>query len=888
VSEPSRSRFHSLLYKVAAAQEVEEELEFHLAMRARELERRGIEPASARLLAKRRFGELKRVRRACLEIARGRDRDMRRREWFAELRQDVVFALRQLRLNPGFTAVAVLTLALGMGATTAIFSAVWAVVLRPLPFPEPDRLAAVSLTWRGLPSGASAGNYLFLRERNGSLKGLAAIQYAGFNLATEDQPERVAGARVTHDFWSVLGVRPLHGRFFVEEEDQPGRERVVVLSHRLWTRRFGADPGAVGRDVRLGGAVHQVIGVMPESFDLTTGEELWVPIAFTPERRVMYDEHFLVPIGRLADGVSLPQAAADLERVVRDLVREHPRENTDRGVLTRELSARIVGPARERLFVMLGAVALVLLIACANLASLTLARGAARAREIAVRVALGAGSGRLLRQLLTESLVVSMLGAAAGLLVAHGALRALIALSPAGTPRLEQAELDGPALLFTGALAVLSSVLVGLLPALRMMRVDVRSGLGSRATIDGGRLRLQRAVVAAEVSLALVLLTGAGLLIRSGINLGRVELGFDPQQLLTARISLPAESYAGHERPARLFEQLRERLLLAPGVLAVGVSSQPSLAGGGRLSNGLIPEGRPLDPRSAIDSRSQFVTPGYFEALRIPIRAGRSFTPGDRRGATKVMIVNETFARVAWPGQPAVGKRVVCCEGGPDRPDWKEVVGVAADVPSLGLGSEVSAEFYLPLDQIPVEAWDWTQRRLTVLARSSYDAAVTTAAMRRALKELDPTIPLFDVLPMEERIGRGLAQARFNTALLTALGALGLLLAAVGLYGVIAYLVSQRTREIGVRMALGATPRTVVLLVARQALALVLAGVAVGGAASLLLARSMETLLFRVSARDPLTLLGGVIVLAIVGTAASIVPSRRASRIDPTHALAES
>jgi predicted permease len=648
----------------------------------------------------------------------------------------------------------------------------------------------------------------------------------------------------------------------------------------------------VGRALTIGGVSHEVIGVMPAAFDVTAdSEELWVPIAFTPERRRMHDEHMLRVNGRLRPGVTTAQAFADLARVAESLLRDHPRENQERGVAVRPFAEVTVGVYRERLWLLLGAVFLVLLIACANVASLLLARGAARARELAVRAALGAGRFRLVRQMLTESLLLGAVGALFGLAVARGAVALILRGSPPGVPRLEQVAVNGPVLAFTAGLALFTSVVFGLVPALRASRQDVRGdlGAGGRGTVAGGaRDRLRRALVAAEVALCLVLLAGAGLLIRSALKLQDVDPGFDPTGVLSARVTLPASAYPGHERPARAFEHLVERLAHAPGVAAATVSSQAPLVPGGS-SNGLVPEGRAVDLKSAIDATRYVVGDGYFHALRIPIRRGRAFTAEDRRGAPRVMIVNETLARAAWPAEDPIGKRIACCEGTPEQPSWKTVVGVAGDVRSRGPGVEVRPEFYLPLDQVPEVAWDWSQRTMVVVVRAEAMAPESlTTLMRQAVREMDPTVPVFNVATMPERLRTTTAQARFNTALLTALGAVGLVLAAVGIYGVIAYFVAQRTREIGVRMALGATARDVMGLVLRQGLAAVAAGIVVGLPTAVVAGRALEAMLFGVGSADPLTLATVVSVLLLVALVASVAPARRAVRVQPTEALAES
>jgi len=887
-----RWRGLSALLRPSVDREVEDEFDFHLEMRARELEAEGMDPRAARAAAERGFGDLPATRRSCREIARGRDREQHRREWWGELGQDLEFALRQMGRSPAFTALAVSSLALGIGATAAIFSVVQAVMLRPLPFPEASRIHVVATTWRGSPHGASAGNFLYIQERQRSFAPLAAVDYRPFNLAEGDAPERVLGAGVSHEFFRVFGTGPALGRTFGAEEDAPGRDRVVVLGHGLWVRRFGADPQVVGRDIALSGVARQVIGVMPETFDTTEGEQLWVPIAFTSERRAIYDEHYLSLYGLLTPGMPLTAANADLERVARDLSHDHPRENPERGALAWPLLDQIVGDYGHKLVVLQGATALVLLIACGNVANLLLGRGSARARELAVRAALGAGRARIVRQLVTESMLLGLLAAGLGLLVAQGGLLLLVAAAPAGVPRLEAARVDALTLAFTMAVGLFASLIFGLAPAFQASRLDLRSGLvegGRTATGPGARDRLRRALVVAEVGLCLTLLVGAGLLVRTGINLGRANLGFEPAALLTARVGFPREGYASHEKMARAFEAVVANLRARPEVRGAALVSKLPLTRGA-TTNGLIPEGRTFEAKSAINTDLQIVSPEYFATMGIALRAGRVLVDGDGRSGPKVMVINEELARLAFPVQDPLGKRVACCEAGPagpDSPSWKEVVGVVANVSPSSPGAPASAQFYLPLDQVPAEAWDWTSRTLGLVVRSDRGAQVVTPLLRAAVHAVDPNVPVFDVQTMADRRRATTAQERFGAILLSALGACGLVLAAVGIYGVIAYFVSQRTRELAVRQVMGAGPRDVMRLVLRQGLWPALLGVALGVGGGIIAGRALQAMLFGVDAADPLTFVLVATLLLIVAALASVLPARRAARVDPARALAD-
>jgi predicted permease len=883
-------RLRSRIWRGTVDEEVDAEFEFHVEMRVRELVARGMEPSAARRAAIERFGDINRVSAACRRISRGKDRDMRRTEYLAELAHDVRFGIRQLLRNTGFTTVAVITLALGIGATAAIFSAVHAVVLRPIPVPNPDRIIAVYEDLRGNRSNVSAGNFVDGIQPVSAFSHVTAIQYSSFNLADEEVAERIVGARTTAGFFDVFATAPSYGRVFTADEDQPGREQVVVLSHRLWTRRFGGNPSMVGRTIRLNGRKYEVIGVMPKQFDFTAQtEELWVPIAFTPERKATHDEHYLQVYARLKPNATMDQALAELVRNAADLKVKFPVDDAELGFQVLTAMDELVGDYRRRLFIMLGAVGFVLLIACGNIANLLLARGAARSAELAMRAALGAGRGRIVRQLLTESAVLAVIAGTAGLALASWVVRALIGLAPPGVPRLEQTAVNPSVLLFTLAVALLSAMLSGLAPALRAARSNVLEVLkeGGRGAAAGGvRDRLRTSLIVAELALTLMLLVGAGLLIRSAFALERTAPGFEPNGVLTGRLALPAAQYSEHERILQTFGQIVESMRHVPGVSAAALTSQVPMGPGGN-GNGLIPEGRPMVPEQAINSRLRIVTPGYFETLRIPILRGRPISAADRRGGVKVMVISETLANAAFPGEDPIGKRISCCEPGPDgkTPDLKTVIGVAGDVRWRGLGEAPSPEFYLPADQVPIVAWNWIQRNMYVVVRTSIEPAALANPLRAALATIVPGVPLFDTRTMEQRVSASIAAARFNTLLLSILGAIGLVLAAVGIYGVIAYFVSRRTQEIGVRMALGATRRNVVALVVKQAAWPVLLGITFGVASSLLLSSVLSTQLFGVRPHDPITFVAVSIGLACVALAATLIPATRAASVDPTTAL---
>jgi putative ABC transport system permease protein len=889
-----QQQLKSLIWKASAQDEVDAELAFHVEMRTRELIASGVHPDTARRQAIARFGDLGHVSDTCKTIADQRDRDMRRIEYFSELTQDVRFSLRQLAQNRAFTFVAVLTLALGIGATTAIFSAVRAVVLRPFGYAEPERVMIVGESWGANPmANVSAGNYVDWQAQSRSFEHLAAIQYASVNLNDGDTPERVFGALATWNFFAAFGARPALGRTFAAEEDQPGRDRVVVLSHELWQRKFAGDSAVLGREMRINGDPFVVIGVMRPGFDPALAQEqLWVPVAFSPERRAMHDEHYLNVYGLLARGVTAESAQGEMDRIAAAQRQRFPRENDGRGITVTSLQTFVVGNYRQRLFVLLGAVSLVLLIACGNVANLLLARGAAREKEIAIRTAIGAGRGRIVRQLLTESLVLSLAGAAVGLALAWGLVSVLVAAAPGGIPRLAETRIDLWVLLFALAASVVSSVVFGLVPAVRAGRVDLQPILkeGGRSFAAGARDHVRAALVVAEVALSLTLLVGAGLLIRSAMYLQRVDPGFDVQGLLTARVGLPPRAYKqGADETLRTFEQLIESVRQQPGVRAASLTSQAPMGPGGN-SNGLLPEGKAEKQENYIDSRLRMVTPGYFATMGIRLVKGRDLTPEDVRSSPLVMVVSEALAKRAFPNEDVIGKRISCCEsgaGGEGTPSWKTVVGVVADVRSSGPTQDPRPEFYLPIRQVPPQAWNWTRNALTVVVRAqTEDAASLTPAIRSAVRGVDRTVPVYSISTMTEALRATIAPARFNTMLLASLGAIGLLLAAVGIYSVIAYFVSLRTHEIGIRMALGATTRDVLGLLTWQGVRPVFIGVAIGAVGAFWATRLLQGSLYGVSPNDPLTFGLVALVMILVSVLAAVIPAQRATKVDPTRALA--
>lgn len=864
--------------------EVDNELDHHLRMRQRELMARGLSESEARRVALERFGSLAEARRECVALGHERDQRRRVRQRLADLRQDAALAFRQLMAAPAFAIVAAGTLAIGIGGTTAIFSAVDAVVLSPLPVPEPDRLVVVGRTWRNDRTRAgnvSAGNFVDMAAEQTVFESVAATTTESVTLSRESGAERVLVERVSAGYFDVFRTRPARGRVFTSDEDQPGRAQVVVLSHRFWSSQLGADPGVIGRPLTLNGRPHDVVGVMPASFDFTAdSESMWVPIAFTPAQRAMHDEHYLNVYGRLRAGVTMEQADREVVAIGARLAQRFPNENADSSFTLLPIMSVLVDTYRERLFVLLGAMSLVLLIACGNVSNLLLARGAARTRELALRGALGAGRGRLARQLFTESLVLGLVAAGAGAALAHGLLRLLVAVAPPGVPRLDLARIDVAALGFAAALGLVATVVFGLVPAWRATRIDLTGALREAIRGAGGRgVRdvVRSSLIAIEVALAVILLIGAGLLIRSAIEMHRLEPGFNPAGVYSARMTLPASKTdaAALLQSARSIE---DAVAAIPGVRGAAVTT--AVPGFGAFFNGLVPDGEARESRNARDSRSRFVSPAFFETMALPILRGRVFFESDRQGTPLVMIVNEHLAARLFPNQDPIGRRVYCCSEHP-----KTIVGIAADVRAAGPARPVESEFYLPLAQVDTTMWSWTRRNVFVVARTDGDAAALGPAVRRAVTAVDPGVPLFSTMTMAERMARTVQTERFNTLLLVVLGGVGVLLAAVGIYGVVSYFAAQRTPEIGIRVALGASRASVLVLVVRQAAWPVATGVVAGAIGAGLASQLLTTQLVNVQPTDPLTFTAGIVALGAIALVAALIPARRAAATDPARTM---
>ncbi len=794
-------------------------------------------------------------------------------------RQDLRFAIRSFGKSPGYAAVAILTLALGLGASTAIFTVVDAVLLRPMPFAEPDRL--VFLRESKLPQlpefSVSPGNFLAWQAQNGTFEAMAAYGGESFNLTGTGEPERLAGDRATANLFDLLAIRPVVGRTFRPDEDTAGGPPVVLLSYGLWQRRFGGDPGVVGRAISLNDVPCTVVGVLPAAMQaLRATTAVWVPMALTAQERERYGSHYLRAVGRLKPGVTLEQARADLDTIARRLEAEHPDDDTGWRVLASSLPEYAVRDVRPALLILLGAVGLVLLVACANVANLQLARGMGRQKELAIRAALGAGRAHLVRQLLAESLLLALAGGAVGLLLAHWLLGALLSLAPAVRPRTGTIALDLGALGFALALSALAPVLFGLLPSLQVTRTDLRDTLnaGGRGAQPGLRRGTRRALIVTEIALAAILLAGAGLLARSFQHLQQVDPGFVASHAVAASLALPDRKYPERPDAFRFYQRLVERVAQIPGVRAAGATESLPLAND--YVGGVTIDGRPpVAPTERQPTNYYSVSPGYFAAMGIRLLRGRLFTEQDGPGAPRVGIINETFAKRFFSGEDPLGKRVQVSMG-PEA--WREVVGIVADTKQYGLTQDASNQFYEPYGQL-------TFSSMTLVVRTDGDSASVVPSVRDAVHALDPDLPIGGVRTLDDLVAESIGSQRFSTLLLGAFAAAALLLAVIGLYGVLAYAVGQRTLEIGVRMAHGARSGNVLAMFLREGFGLALVGTGLGLAGALLVTRLMASLLFGVEARDPATLALASITIVVVSTLASLVPAWRATRVDPVVAL---
>jgi putative ABC transport system permease protein len=826
------------------------------------------------------------------------------------LLQDLRQAVRMLRQSPGFTAVVIAALALGVGANTAIFSVVDTVLLKPLPYAQPDRLVAVwgrALDLGYDEIGLTEGELTELQRDSKTLQAVGMYTYDGVTLSSvEDtgakEPERVQLAALTSGVLPILRVKPALGRGFLPEEEQPGRGRVIILSDEIWRSRYGADPKIVGKNVRIQATPFEVVGVLPAGFRLPAdlaGEEstdVFIPLTFN-RQDPRWISHNGTSVARLRDGATVEQARAEVETLARRMRQEHAKyypANAGLEMLTDSLHSKTAGNVRTPLLILLGAVALVLLIACANVANLLLARSEVRQKEVAVRIALGAERRHLIRQFLTESLLYGLLGGGLGLLLATWGLAALVALHPAQLPRLGDVGIDLRVLAFTFTVAVVASIASGLFPALQVSRENLspllkEEGRGSSAGIRGQLFR--RTLVVAEVALAVVLVIGSGLLIRSFVGLQKVDLGFRPEGVLTLRASLPASKYREAAGALAFYTQQAERLAGLPGVQSAAVSNVVPFDQSG-WDNVFDIEGKPgaLENPAAFgdafpNANFRMVTPGYFETLGIPLQQGRAFLASDHSEATGVAVVNETLAKRFWPGQSPLGRRIRFYLDETQRGAWLSIVGVVGDVKDESARTDTKPEVYVPLAQAAFSVAGPPPRDLTLVLRTDGDPEAAAGPVSQALRQAERDVTLYRINSLESFIGDSVAQPRFNTLLITVFAALALALAMIGVYGVMSYSVARRTHEMGIRFALGAGAGDVLHLVVQQGMSLTLAGLGFGLLAALGAARLMMSLLFGVGPFDALVYVQVAAVLAAVALLACYVPARRAARVDPMVAL---
>jgi predicted permease len=889
---PFARRLRHFAWHVPIEREVAEELAAHLELQTRRYMETGMSEADARAAAQRRFGDYEQIYEDCHAIRADMERAMTRADFQRDVRGDVAFALRTLRRSPLFAAAATITIALAVGASTAIFSLVHAVLIRGLPYANVDRAEMIWNSNGGNKLSVAPPEYFDLRVNLRAHDAVAALYRQASAFVTPGaEPEQLMAYVVTPNLFDLLGIAPAIGRGFGGNDGAQAATRVVILSHDLWTRRFGGDRSAIGKVVSVGGLPRTIIGVMPPGVrfpDAPIGAlrepaDMWIPSTLDDARGDGRGNEYLSIVARRARGVSDASAIADVDAVAQQWRVAYPsRYATESAkhwtLLTTPVRDAMVGSVRRGLLVVSAAVGLVLLIACANVTNLLLARGSTRQREFAIRLALGASRGRLVRQLLTESVVLAVAGGAAGVLLASLGGRALLGLGNGQLPLAADTRIDVPVLLFSLAISILAGVLAGLAPAFQFSSGTVGAGLSetSRGSSAGRRHhRIRVTLVGSQIAMALIVLVGAGLLIRSFVALQRVKLGFDPDSVLAMQLSLPRVKYDSSSKLVLFYSQLQARAAVMPGVAEAG-AGYPIPMGPDGWSGSFWVEGEPSGPNVQMPHAEYGVsTPGFFHALRIPLIAGRDFSATDTPDRQSVVIVDERLANAHWPHQSAIGKRL-----NPNRNEgeWATVIGVVGHVHKAGPREDGEEQIYLPFAQNP-------QQTLALVVRGKAGPGSVASALRTAVHSLDASLPIARMQSVESFVAVGSAKERFNAALLTAFGFIALVLAAVGLYGVMAFLVTLRTREIGIRMALGGAPSAIRAMILREGLAIALGGLALGAAVSVVASRAMAGLLFGTSPTDALTYGTIVAVLIVIGIVATYVPARRATHVDPVVTL---
>jgi predicted permease len=872
-------RLRSLFRRNAAETELDDELHFHFERQVQKYESSGLAREEALRRARLEFGGIDQVKEECRE-ARGV-------HFMEELFQDVRYGLRMLRKSPGFTAVALLTLALGIGANTAIFSVVYGVLLRPLPYQDSGRVIVLNETTPSVGRvSVSYQNFLDWRTQTRSFSRMNVVASVSFNLAGVNQPENISGEAVSPDFLAMLGVHPLLGREFDAAEEKAGTAPVLLLGYQLWQSHLGGDRNAIGRTINLDGRGFTIIGVLPPGFRSIDKTDIMLPIGvwamLNPEEaRERGDRGDMRAVGRLAPRVSLGQAHAEMDAIAARLATAYPVSNAQCGVSLRPIREVFVGDIQPAILILFGAVIFVLLIACANVANLFLMRGAARMREIALRIALGATRGRIVRQMLAESFVLAFFGGLLGLAISIAGIRGLAQLIPMDMQGGATVNLNGAVLLFAAVAVLLSSVMFGLVPAMQLTKPEVQSELkeGGRAVSAGtGQNRLRGVLAIAEIAVALILLVGAGLMVKSLYRLLAVDPGFKTERVLTMEMDLRTAQYAKGPAILNFWQQVLDRVGALPGVEAAALGTVVPLTDSHSRSDITI-EGMPLPkPGSFPHPDEHKVSPGYVKALGVPLLRGREFTDADNANAPKVGMINARLARQFFPNQDALGKRFMFGRPSEKPPEWITIVGLTADTKLYGLENPARLEVYLPLRQS-------VSGDMTLVVKSAADPAALTSSIRGAIASIDKDQPIFAVATMQELVNNSVSTRRITLILLGLFSALALVLAAIGIYGVISYSVAQRTHEIGIRMALGAGRGEVLRMILAQGAKIAGAGLVIGIAASFGLTRLMAKLLFSVSSADPLTFCAVAFVLVLVAMLACYIPARRALRVDPIIAL---